>query len=280
MLKMNKIRFIIGLYIILCTVSGAYAETKYMQLISDADKAIGKGEYAKAIGLLGEALQTEPDNSGNVMLMSNIGMLHYYTNNDSMAIAFLSMAHDMAPESITILSNRAKVYSDAGYLGSALDDWNAVAALDSTLYRPYLSKGVIYMQLGDTLNARQELDRMCQLTETAKSTECTAALAWLAAMTRDNAEGVKQYSILIADEPTADLYAARAMCYVELEEYTSASEDIAEGLKLNADCPDLYLARALLNKRTYRNDDALNDAQRAIELGADKQRVRKIVTEL
>lgn len=261
-------------------VSSVSADTKYMQLISDADKAVSKGEYAKAIGLLGEALHTEPDNSGNVMLMSNIGMLHYYTNNDSMAIAFLSMAHDMAPESITILSNRAKVYSDAGYLGNALDDWQSVAELDSTLYRPHLSKGVIYLQLGDTLNARVSLERMSQLTDSEKSVECTAALAWLAALTNDNKEGVKQYTILINDEPTADLYAARAMCYVELEEYTLASEDIADGLKLNPDCADLYMARSLLNKRTYRSDDAMNDAQRAIELGADKQRVRKIVTEL
>lgn len=255
----------------------AKADSKYMQLIGDADKAIEKGDYQQAINLLGEALRAEPDNSGNVMLLSNIGMLNYYIGADSLAIQYLTMAHDMAPESVTILSNRAKVLSETRRLGAALRDLKEITRLDSTLYRPYLNIGVIYLTVGDTASARIALDKMARLTDTSKSRECTAALAWYASIKGDNVNAVKQYSTLIAQESTADLYAARALCHVALEHYTEASEDIAEGMSLNPDCPELYVARACLNKRTYRNDDALNDAQRAIDLGADKRRVKSLL---
>lgn len=256
----------------------ALADSPYLKLIDDADKAIGKGEYSRAIEFLDEALRLEPDNSGNVMLLSNIGMLSYYMGRDTMAINYLTMAHEMAPESVTILSNRAKVLSETGRIAPALRDFKAIAQLDSSLYRPYLGMGVIYLTAGDTIQARQALDRMKTLTDTSRSRECTAALAWLDALVGDNADAVTQYSILIDMEPDAGLYAARAQSYVALEYYTEASEDIAEGLKLDPECAELYVARAFLNKRTYRNDDALADAQRAVDLGADRARVRAIIT--
>ena len=256
----------------------ALADSRYLKLIDEADKAIGKGEYPRAVALLDEALRLEPDNSGNVMLLSNIGMLSYYMGRDTMAINYLTMAHEMAPESVTILSNRAKVFSETGQFAPALRDFKTITQLDSTLYRPYLGMGVIYLTAGDTIQARQALDRMKTLTDTSRSRECAAALAWFDVLVGDNADAVTQYSILIDLEPDAGLYAARAQSYVALEYYTEASEDIAEGLKLDPECAELYVARAFLNKRTYRNDDALADAQRAVDLGADRARVRAIIT--
>ncbi len=285
-MKLNKqdnqnmfLRYLIASISFIYTVLPLMADNKYLQFMNDADKAVEKGDYQRAIDLYSEAVATEPDNSGNVMLLSNIGMLHYYQNNYSLALMYLSLAHDMAPESITILSNRAKVFSEAGYSGSALQDYDRIIQLDSTKYKPFLGKGIIYMQMGDTLKASNAFEKMALLTDTSKSRECTAALAWLAAVREDGREGIKQYTILINEEPTADLYAARAICYVSIDDFTSASEDIAEAIKLNELCPEIFVARAYLNKRTYRNDDALKDAQRAIELGADKQRVRRIVIE-
>ncbi len=274
---MNLLKFVIFLCWSLSSLF-ALADSRYLKLIDEADKAIGKGEYSRAIGLLDEALCLEPDNSGNVMLLSNIGMLSYYVGRDTMAINYLTMAHQMAPESVTILSNRAKVFSETGQFASAIRDFKAITQLDSTLYRPYLGMGVIYLTAGDTIQARQALDRMKTLTDTSGSKECTAALAWFDTLVGNSADAVTQYSILIDMGPDAGLYAARAQSYVALEYYTEASEDIAEGLKLDPECAELYVARAFLNKRTYRNDDALADAQRAVDLGADRARVRAIIT--
>ncbi|MDE5607593.1 MAG: tetratricopeptide repeat protein [Muribaculaceae bacterium] len=271
---MHKVYFFITF---LCVCLGASAESQYIRLVDRADKAIADGDYKQAIALLGEALRTEPDNSGNVMLLSNIGMLHYYTGNDSLAIHTLSLAHDIAPQSVTILSNRAKVLKETGHYAAAIRDYDTIIAIDSTLYAPHLHKGVIYLSAGDTEAASTELRRVETMTDATKSLECSAALAWLASMTDNRDDALKYYSALINLEPSAEFYAARAMCYVNQENYPDASTDIAEAIRLDPDCAEIYVARACLNKKMYRNDDSLSDAQKAIELGADSRRVRSLL---
>lgn len=274
--RMKRILFII---MTLASVVSLHAASPYLKLVEKADKAIADGKYPEAIEALTKALKLEPDNSGNVMVMSNLGMLNYYQGNDTTAIYYLTMAHEIAPESITILSNRAKVLTETGNFAAALGDLDEICKLDSTLYRPYLSKGVIYLAVGDVDKASDALGQMSSLTDTSKSIECTAALAWLASLKHDNAEAIKQYTVLIDAEPVAEFYASRAICYIEQEEYAEASADIRAGMELDAECAELYVARALLNKRTFRNDDSLKDAQRAVDLGADRQRVRHLMTE-
>lgn len=269
-------RLVLFVLITIASVS-SFAESKYVKLVEDADKAVAKGDYATSIALLEAALKAEPDNSGNVMLISNMGMLNYYMGADSVAIYYLTLAHEMAPESVTILSNRAKVLTETGYYKQALKDWDAVSAMDTTLYEPHLKKGVIYLLLNDTVRASNALDAMCKRVDVTKSIECAAALAWMSQIKGDDMTAIKYYTILINDHPTADLYASRAMCYVNLENYPEASDDIVEGMSLSIECSELYVARACLNKRMYRNDDALNDAQRAIDLGADSNRVKALL---
>lgn len=255
----------------------ADAESQYIKLVERADKAIADGDYKQAISLLGEALRSEPDNSGNVMLLSNIGMLHYYTGNDSLAIHTLSLAHDIAPQSVTILSNRAKVLKETGHYAAAIADYDAITQIDSTLFLPHLNKGVIYLSAGDIDRATDELRRVEAMTDATRSLECSAALAWLASATDNTTDALKYYSALIALEPSAEFYAARALCFVTQENYPDASTDIAEALRLDPDCAEIYVARACLNKKMYRNDDSLADAQKAIQLGANPARIRALL---
>lgn len=256
----------------------AWSGNRYLKLIDDADKAVAKNDYDRAISLLVEALRLEPDNSGNVMLLSNVGMLSFYTGRDSAAVHYLSLAHSMAPESITILSNRAKVLTHMNRLSEAIADYKAAARLDSTQYLPYLNMGVIYLATGDTLQAGMMLDKMAALTDPASSVECTAAMAWLSSVRGDNKAALHHYTNLInAGEESAQIFAARAQCNAALSNFTDASEDLASAIAIDPDCADIYVSRAYLNKLTYRNDDALKDAQRAIDLGADPGRVRALL---
>ncbi len=261
----------------LSIISSASAESQYIKLVDRADKAIADGDYKRAISLLGEALRAEPDNSGNVMLLSNIGMLHYYTGNDSLAIHTLSLAHDIAPQSVTILSNRAKVLKETGRYAAAIRDYDSIIEIDSMLFSPHLNKGVIYLTAGELDNAAIELRKAEALTDATKSLECSAALAWLATATDNQADALKYYTALIALEPSAEFYAARAMCYISQENYPDASTDISDALRLDPECAEIYVARACLNKKMFRNDDSLSDAQKAIELGVNPNRIRALL---
>ena len=277
MLKHHVFRTISILSLLLLTVLPSFGKDDYMKLVDRADKAIAKDNYPEAISLLTEALRTEPDNSGNVMLVSNLGMLYYYTGADSLAILNLSVAHEMAPESITILSNRGKVYMETGKLRNALNDFESILELDSINVNAMMNKGVILLTAGEVDSAATVLNKLETLTDVSKSMECSAALAWLASVQGDDQEALKHYSALINIQPSASLYASRAISHVALEHYAEASEDIASGLESDDQCAELYVARAYLNKRTYRNDDAMADAQKAIDLGANRERIRQLL---
>ncbi len=268
-----------SLIVIILSISNFVVNAKdnYIKLVDKADKAIKEDKYDEAIQLLTEALHAEPDNSGNVMLISNLGMLYYYTGQDSLAIDCLSLAHEMAPESITILGNRAKVLMETGQYDRVMPDLLQLSEMDSTLVQPVLNIAIIQLSRGDIENAEITLERVKKMTDTSKSQECSAALAWLASIQGDDRQALEHYTALINIEPSPSLYASRAMSHIELEHYIEASEDIAAGIEMDPECAELYVARAFLNRRTYRNDDAMKDAQKAIDMGANRDRIRQLL---
>ena len=89
-------------------------------------------------------------------------------------------------------------------------------------------------------------------------------------------EAIPYYTRLIRNEASPELYAARAICNIRIDDLGVASEDIAKGLEMSPDDPDLLVARALLNRRRYREKDAEADALAAIKAGADPLRVKVI----
>ncbi len=271
---MNISKLIILLTLVLCSAT-ATAESRYMKLVDDADKAIAKENWDEAIRLLSEALHEEPDNSSNVMLLSNLGMIQFYAGNDSLAISTLTHAHIMAPESITILTNRARVFAANGLLSRAIDDYDTISQLDSLQPHPYLNRGLIYLSEGDLSAATVQLEKLKKLAPDDPDT--ALALSALYSSTGHPDEALPYYSSLIEQSPDADLYAGRAMCHLMLEHLPDASDDIASGLELDPENAELYLCRAILNKMWYRPDDSFNDAQKAISLGADRNRVKNLL---
>lgn len=267
------------IYLLLCVLLAfsitGNAESNYLKLVGDADKAIAKNDWNEAMRLLTEALHDEPDNPSNVMLLSNLGMIQFYAGADSLALSTLTDAHIMAPESITILTNRARVYASSGRLSEAIGDYNEICRLDSMASAPYLNRGLIYLSVGNLSGASEQLEKLKELAPDALDT-ATALSALYSATGRPN-DALPYYTALIKADPMADDYAGRAMCYLMMENLPEAAEDIASGLELDSNNPELYLCRALLNKMRYRPDDALADGQKAISLGADRNRVKNLL---
>ncbi len=246
-----------------------------MKLVEDADKAIAKEDWISAEQSLLEALRTDPSNPGNVMLLSNLGMIQFYTGRDSMALASLTDAHRIAPASVTVLANRARVLTAIGLTDKAIDDYNLIQQLDSTAWQPYLYRGLISLAIGDTDNASADLTKLESLRPDDIDTHI--ALAALASALEQPDKAIPHFQALIKLDPQADYYAGRAFCLLQKDQLQDAAEDIASGLELDDRCAELYVCRALLNKKRYRKDDALTDAQRAIDLGANPSRIKMLL---
>ena len=214
----------------------------YLNLIDSAQTATAAGRYDDAALMLHQALSARPASPANVLLLSNLGMVQHYAGRDTLAYTTLSSALSQAPGSATILMNRGKVLTALGRF---------VLSADAD---------------ADTLMWRSPRSRMA----------LEAKSACLRAMSRFD-EAIPLLNDLINHYPDAAAYGARAACRVMTDDLNGAASDIAEALSRDSSNPDFLLTRALLNKKRYRRDDSLKDAEEAIRNGANPERVKAVL---
>lgn len=254
--------------------TGADAAGDYVDLMGKADAAIAAEDWATAEARLLEALRLEPANPSNVLLVSNLGIVRFNMGNDSLALATLDDAVEMAPRSATVVGNRALVLMGMGRLDEAYRDYATVMEIDTLQTGARFYHGIIAMTRRDTATARADFDRLIRLAP--ESFEANIGMATLCEAEGRFEEAVPFYNKVIAAEPRAEYYGARALCNLRVERLQEASEDIAEALRLDPADGELYLYRAILNKMRFRPDDAKADAERATALGVDKARVKAL----
>lgn len=250
-------------------------ESEYMRLAGAADSVISLGDWPQAEQYLVDAMRLEPGNPTNVMLISNLAIVRFQMGNDSLALSTINQAHEMAPMSVTVLDNRARIYSAIGNIAKAYEDYSRIIELDSTLTEPRLRHGLIALHEGDVQTAEKDFTFMNRLDPDGEGT--CIGWAMLYSSTSRPAQAIPYYTKLLQKSPEAEYYSGRATCYLLTRQFSDASVDIAEGMKLYPDDSEFFLLRAWLNKMCFRYDEAKEDAQRAIEMGADPQRVSQVM---
>lgn len=261
----------------LAMVSGlmASAESHYMKYVQWADEAVAKGKYDDAIECYREAMRAEPSNPQNVMLLSNIGMIQHYEGEDSLALRTLTDARAMAPKSVVILANRAKVLQSLGRSADALLDCDKVVEMDSTYAPVYYDRATLHLGEGRVQQAEADALKYCTLRPA--DLQGTLLMAVIYTNSGRPTDAIPLYTKLIDAKPDAVYYSARAMCYLALDQLAEASDDIARGLELNPSDGELYYNRAVLNRLRYREEDAKADARKAVELGVVPARVAEFL---
>jgi len=250
-------------------------QTIYIRIADDAETAIKNGEYKKAEELMVYALQMQPENPMNPLLLSNLGMCRFYMGEDSLAIATLNDAAAKAPSSVTILLNRAKVKMGTGNIESALSDYQRVIELDSLVPTPYFYRGIYELNRGDYAAAALDFNKLNDIAP--DSYESNLAMATLYSATGNEKKAIPFYNKLISKEKATEFLVGRAYCYLRTGDLYEAANDIAAGLEQSPDDGDLYLCRAVLNKMRYLDKEARADASKAIELGVAPEKVSALM---
>ena len=250
------------------------AETEYMRLVEQADEEAAKGNWEVATECLLGAMRSEPGNAQNVMLLSNVGMMQFYMGEDSLALHTLTEARAMAPASVVILNNRARVLARMDRLDDALCDYNLIIEMDSTYASAYHDRGVVNLRRGRTDLAENDVARYRELRPSAADGKLLQAVVF--GSTGRPREAIALYTELLKQKEESVYFSARAMCYLETGELPEAAEDIARGLELDPDDPELYFCRARLNLLRYREEDARADGRRALEAGINPLRVKAL----
>ena len=249
-------------------------EKRYMDNVQKAEEAIGKRKWPLAIAYLQEAMQSDPGNPQNIMLLSNMGMLQFYNGEDSLALRTLTEARAMAPASVVILSNRAQVLTGMNRLDDALNDYNRIIEMDSTYADAWRERGSIMLRQGKLAEAETDIARYRQLRSSDDQGKLMQAVIFAATGRPDNA--IPLYGELIEKKAESVYLCARASCYLQKSDLLAAAEDIARGLELDPDDGELYYCRAWLNRLRFRDEDALADARRAVERGVNPLRIKAL----
>lgn len=251
-------------------------ESFYIKMVDEADKACAEGKWDEAEKALLDALHSEPGNPSNVLLISNLGIIRYNMGLDSLAIATLNDAHNMAPSSVTILSNRARVLAANGLNDEAYHDYSTIISLDSLELSARLPHCLYALRRHDFKTALADFEFMERNFLGKIETEIAGAV--VLSGTGDFAKAIPYYSRVLLERKDPEYYSGRAYCYLLTGSLQEASDDINTALEMTPFDGELYLYRAALNKMRYRPADADADARRAVELGVDKVRATQFLS--
>ena len=268
-------KYIIPIIFVCCAIKIIAQEqdhSEYLNYVGEADKAIEEGRWYDAAAHLESAMRLEPGNPTNVLLMSNLGLVRLNAGEDSLALAILNDAHRIAPSSVIVLNNRAKVLQAMGRTSEAYNDYSLIIDIDSTAIEPRFMHGIMSVYSGDTITAKKDFAVLQTLAPDSEST--AIGLAALYTATNRPLDAIIQYTKLINKNPDIEDYSGRAACYLLTEQLNDAAADIAEGLRINPNDAEFYLYRAYLNKLRYRAEDAEADLKQALKLGADPNRAK------
>ncbi len=268
-------------FVLACTLGATAQETTdtitakpYYLLIGQAEEAISEDRLDEAATRLIEAMSVEPDNPGNVLLLSNLGVVYWRDGRDSLALETFDRVLEQAPSMVTVRLNRGRLHLDMGHSREAYDDFNDVVEQDSLNAGARYYRGTMNLYGGHLADAEADFNVLRALHP--KAIDTAVALSTLYSLSGRNSEAIPYFERLVEDDPAPEFYAGLAGCLLAIENYSRASEVIADGLKRYSHDPELYYYRAWLNRDRYRLDDAHADARRAIDLGANKQKVEAL----
>lgn len=251
------------------------SQPNYMEIVQQADEAIKDRKWPEAEELILVAMRTEPANPGNILLMSNLGMVRFNAGNDSLALQTLNDAHIMAPASVTVLQNRARVLLSIGRDKEAFQDFSTVLNLDSTLTESRFYRSILALEQGMDSLSLTDIEYLTHHSPGSRYTNLAASTYYR--MTKQYQKAIPYLSKLIDKEKHPEHFAARAMCEMLTGDLDAAAIDVAEAIALDPTDGDLYLQRAMLHKMRFRPDDAHADGQRAIQLGVPPEKVKNVL---
>ena len=250
-------------------------ERPYFLLIDQSEKALEQNDYEAAALRLVEAMSVEPDNPLNVALLTNLGMIYYYNEQDSMALRVLDEAVRRSPRLIAAHEKRARVLTGMGRDKEAYEEYGRVIDIDSLNTSARFYHAMMALHSGKLPEA--EADIACLNRVVPLWTNTVLANATLFSMTGREREAISLFRRLLDKDKLPEYYAALAGCLIAVDDLNEASRVIGEGMELFKDDAELYFHRAVLNHKRFLPDEAHRDAKRAIQLGADPKRVAAVL---
>lgn len=251
--------------------------TAYYVLIDSAQQHINSKQWDRAEHFLLEAIRNEPSNPSNSLLLSNIATIQRRQGRLDEAIRNYSMAIDLTPNAVTLLLNRAALYTVIDSIALAQADYERIMTLDPADVESRYNHGMIALNMGDSKTAERDFEDILRINP--NSGLAKVGKGYLHKHSGEFDKAVECFSEVIKVKPSSTLLANRADCYLATNHLNEASLDIANALELDPDDPFIYVLRAKLNKLRYNRSDMERDLKLAVAHGISESEARSLIGE-
>ncbi len=246
----------------------------YMLLMGEADAAIANEDYPTAAQRLKEAIEIDPENISNVLLLSNLGTVYNYMDSDSLALTVFNEAISRAPSMTVTIENRGRLLLKMGRNLEAYQDFGRIIEIDSCNTKGRYLHGLMALYGGDSAQAEKDF----QVLESVAPDDINTKIAMSSLYSSTGRHGLaKSYYVEMVElEPTPENFVALVECCIADDNFSEASVVISKAIERYPGESELYYCRAWLNKKRYLLKEAHEDAKKAIKFGCNPKRVEKL----
>ena len=251
----------------------ALSAQDYDRWIEKAMNAVEKDSLYEAEKYFKNALNTDPANMRNAMLLSNLGTIQRRMGKNKEAIESYTLAINKSPHSVTMLLNRASLYLEMDHLDKAYSDYCNVIDLEDKNVEALQFRAYIYMRRRQYQEARNDYQRLLETVPGDKTARIGMAMV-NQKMLRYR-ESLEEFNRLIVDYPKdASLLKARAELEVEANSMEMALLDLEAALKLTPNDADIYVMCGEIYLLQERKREAYVAFEKAIELGVPRPQLQ------
>lgn len=264
--------FLLCALFITCVAGNAQT---YYAFVDSAEHYIGSHDWEKAEFFIKKALESEPDNSNNSLLLSNLATIQRYLGKTADAVRNYSIALYMTPNAVTLLKNRASLYLEIDSVDLAYRDYEKVISLDNKDLESLYNHAMIAMGKKKLGTCEDDLSRIKAISP--KSFYAINGYAVLDMVKGNHSQAVDGFSKIIKARPTIDAYINRAECYLAMKQLNNAEKDIRTALEINSQNGALYMLKARLDKLRYDEMALRQDLEMAEKYGIGKDEIKKFL---
>lgn len=263
--------FITLLFTLFCTSATLYGQS-YNDWIERYQSQVKNDSLEAAEQSLIAALKLESAGKQTGYAYSNLGTLQRRMGKNEQALDSYSKALIILPHSLTVLMNRASLYSDMNIFDKALRDYSEIILIDPDYEDAYYLRGLIRIETGDTLAAKQDFDLLYKKNK-------NSALARVGTATLYNASGryreaAELYTEVIRFNPQkASFYLNRSEAYLLDQKPGKALKDINSAIEIDDKNAVYYYMRGKIKMAMFEKESAKNDFKAAVDLGLNPRLV-------
>ena len=228
---------------------------------------------------LRNALNSEPGNPANGMLLLNLGTIQRRQGKLEEAEQSYTIGLAFLPENLPLVQSRAELYAEMEQYDKAKEDYTTLIYHQSDNEDAYYERALCRLMLQDTLGARLDLEQIN--TFNPQSAKSRLGMAYVYKAQRQWREAIELYDALIDRNPrSASLLRERAEVHYLAGRMGAALDDINKSIDIQPRDPYCYVLRAQVRYARGDKEFARRDLNQALELGLNTEEAGDLIQKL